>query len=135
MPIAKLLRSLNSSSYFLTRWTCRANKCNQFKYMLKFSWLRWKSALEDDYIFKKKKNSATSTTSFSTLSLQTNMHVFFFYKIEFLHLSNLNVYVYEVSSWILESQPLTPTPYKHLYLWSNHYIKGARWLQTNMSIH
>ena len=29
---------------------------------------------------------------------------------------------------------LTPTPNKHLYLWSNHRIKGARWLLTSKLI-
>ena len=33
----------------------------------------------------------------------------------------------EVSSWKLESRPLPPTPYKHLYLWSGYRTKGVRW--------
>ena len=55
---------------------------------------------------------------------------FFFlvcYNIEFILYSNLSVYVCEVLSWRLEPQPLPPTPHKHLYLWSDHYTKGAWW--------
>ena len=33
----------------------------------------------------------------------------------------------EIPSWRLEPQPLPPTPYKHLYLWSDHRTKGAWW--------
>ena len=49
-----------------------------------------------------------------------NFFFFFFggYKIEFYF--TLSVYVCEVSS---------PTPHKHLYLWSDHRIKSVRWYQ------
>ena len=34
----------------------------------------------------------------------------------------------EVPSWRLEPRPLSPTPYKHLYLWSDYRTKNVRWL-------
>ena len=37
----------------------------------------------------------------------------------------------ETPSWKLEPRPLPPTPHKHLYLWSDHHIKGAWWLKTS----
>ena len=43
--------------------------------------------------------------------------------------SNLSVYVYEAPTWRFEPLPLLPTPYKHLYLWSDHRTKNAWWLQ------
>ena len=33
----------------------------------------------------------------------------------------------EAPSWKLEPQSLPPIPHKHLYLWSDHHTKGARW--------
>ena len=53
----------------------------------------------------------------------------FLYKIELLLYLNLSIYVCEAPSWILELRPLPPTSHEHLYLWSNHYTKGARWLK------
>ena len=48
------------------------------------------------------------------------MTLFFFFLIQDRNfiLTNLSVYVYEVPSQRLESQPLSPIPNKHLYLWS-----------------
>ena len=38
----------------------------------------------------------------------------------------------ETPSWRLEFQFLPPTPHKHLYLWSDHHIKSARWWILNL---
>ena len=38
------------------------------------------------------------------------------YNIEILLYPNLTIYVCETSFWKFESQPMPPTPYKHLYL-------------------
>ena len=49
---------------------------------------------------------------------------FFFliiYNIEILLYPNLTIYVCETSFWKFKSQPMPPTPYKHLYLWSDHF--------------
>ena len=35
--------------------------------------------------------------------------------------------MYEVPSWKFEPRPLFPTPHKHLYLWSDHRVKGVRY--------
>ena len=47
---------------------------------------------------------------------------FFIYKIEFILWPNPSVYVCEAFSWRLEPRPLTPTLYKHLYLWSDYHV-------------
>ena len=52
-------------------------------------------------------------------------YFYFLYKIKILLQPNLNVYVCEVSSQRLESQSLSPTPHKHLYMWSYHCTKGV----------
>ena len=33
----------------------------------------------------------------------------------------------ETPFWRIEPQSLSPTPHKHLYLWSNHRTKGVQW--------
>ena len=53
---------------------------------------------------------------------------FFFIQDRILLQPNLSVYVCETPSWRFESRPLPPTPYKHIYLWSDHRTKGVRWL-------
>ena len=47
---------------------------------------------------------------------------FFLYKIEILFWHNLNVYVRGAPFLKLEPWLLSPIPYNHLYLWSDHHI-------------
>ena len=51
----------------------------------------------------------------------------FFIQDRILLYPNLSVYVYEALSERLELRPLSPTPHKYLYLWSDHCTKGVRW--------
>ena len=36
--------------------------------------------------------------------------------------------------WRLEPRPLSPTPHKHLFLWSDYRTKGARWYLDKLTI-
>ena len=73
----------------------------------------------------------TTGPSFLCICVKQFFYLFFIIQDRILLQPNLSVYVCETPSWRFEPQPLSLTPHKHLYLWSDYRTKNVRWVVLN----